>query len=144
MKTNQKQSIFINWLDLSKKSHESEQVRQKQLKMKVMISLNKHIEIKEKKQHILVACRNHMQSIKMKNIFESWLDYIDHQKKFRNHQMHIYQKLDKFRLRLVYKHWFNQIDILKRWRFLNENTEAWYLRKMRKRIFKAWRNQNRL
>jgi len=49
MKTNQKQSIFINWLDLSKKSHESEQVRQRQLKMKVMISLNKYIEIKEKK-----------------------------------------------------------------------------------------------
>lgn len=52
--------------------------------------------------------------------------------------------MDAFRLRLILKHWFNQIDILKRWRFLNQNTEAWYIRKTRKRVFRSWRNQIRL
>ena len=47
-------------------------------------------------------------------------------------------------MRQVFKSWFNQIDILKRWRLLNENTEAWYTRKMRRRVFKSWKNQIRL
>lgn len=52
--------------------------------------------------------------------------------------------MDAYRLRLIVKHWFNQIDILKRWRFLNQNTEAWYARKTRKRVLRSWRNQIRL
>lgn len=52
--------------------------------------------------------------------------------------------MDLFKLRQVYKSWFNLIDILKRWRFLNDNTDSWYTKKMRRRVFKSWKNQIRL
>jgi hypothetical protein len=37
--------------------------------------------------------------------------------------MDVFNKMDVCRLKIVFKSWFNQIDILKRWRFLNENRE---------------------
>ena len=56
-------------------------------------------------------------------------------------QVNVYARLDTFKVRQVFKAWFNQIDILKRWRFLNDNTEAWYIRKHLRRVMKAWRKE---
>jgi hypothetical protein len=52
--------------------------------------------------------------------------------------------MDICRLKIVFKSWFNQIDILKRWRFLNENTENWFARKQRRRVFKGWCKEIRM
>jgi len=58
--------------------------------------------------------------------------------------MNVFNKMDMCRQKIVFKSWFNQIDILKRWRFLNENTEHWFARKQRRRVFQAWSKEIRL
>lgn len=49
-----------------------------------------------------------------------------------------------FKVRQIVKAWFNQIDILKKWRFLNDNTSLFHDRKTKSRIFKAWRQEIRM
>lgn len=49
--------------------------------------------------------------------------------------------MDRVRLRQCMKAWFNLIDIMQRWRFVNENTALWYRRKRLKMLFRAWKFQ---
>jgi hypothetical protein len=49
-----------------------------------------------------------------------------------------------FKIRRIYKLWYNQIDILKRWRYLNENTFKWYIRKWMKKVVKGWRKETKM
>lgn len=44
----------------------------------------------------------------------------------------------------MFKQWFNQIDILKRWKYIEDNTLEWYTRKYTGRLFKFWRRHARL
>lgn len=56
----------------------------------------------------------------------------------------MFAHMDRLRMQHVLKKLYNQIDVLRRWRYLNENSEAWYLRKSKRRIFNAWLKQIRL
>lgn len=58
--------------------------------------------------------------------------------------MHVYYKMDLLRQRQVFKQWFNKIDILKKWKYIEDNTLEWFIRKRKGRLFKQWRKQSRL
>ena len=80
----------------------------------------------------------------MKIVMSRWKGYVREIQQYRNFQLQVFTKFDLFKQRQIFKQWFNQVDILKRWRYLNENTHVWYIRKMRKRVFRAWRREIRL
>ena len=119
-------------------------IREAYMKKLVIKSLLKFIKMRERKQLVLEGCKAHLNQVNMRSMFHLWKKEAEKQADYRRYQLKIYAKMDKFRLKQALKSWFNQIDILRKWRFLNDNTDQWYVRKLKKRIIKLWRQEIRL
>ena len=139
-----KARALVAWCELLHEMQRGELLQFNLRAKKVFRAFKKHNAYERRKQHLHGACIRHIETLRMKIVMSRWKSYIHEIQQYRNFQLQVFTKFDLFKQRQIFKQWFNQVDILKRWRYLNENTHLWHIRKMRKRVFRAWRREIRL
>jgi len=68
----QKEQFFFEWVDLTSRLHEGTKVYERTLKKKVFHAFSKFFEKQETKDRVIVAMKNHLGNIRMKNIIKLW------------------------------------------------------------------------
>lgn len=67
-----KEQLFFEWVDITSRLHEGTKIYEHTLKKKVFRAFTKFFEKQETKDRVIVAMKNHLGNIRMKNIIKLW------------------------------------------------------------------------
>ena len=114
--------MLTAWTDLWREARLGRLLRYKSLRKKVFDSLALFIKMRQRKQLLQAACCQHIERFRAKLMFKKLAKNMKAGQADRKRESVIAAHMNRIRLRQVMKAWFNLIDILQRWRFVNENT----------------------